>query len=562
MSVSGNAYYRDIQTDTLQRRHQRRLAGPVAVSAERGRAGRTRRGRIHRDFRRAAPTPSNTPFPSWRCIANVPPPGRARREVQRPDQSSETSQHNGGGFGQLTMRHSFGGGDNQFTAGGGYDRSRAGFVQSTELGYLNPDRSVTGIGAFGDGETGGDVDGEPFDTRVDLDGLTQTFSLYATNTVTLVADDGHVTVSGRYNRTTVRNRDAIEPGGGPGSLDGDHAFSRFNPAAGVTFSPSRSAQLLRRLQRRQPGRDVDRAGLRRPGRALQAAERDGGRSAARPGRDSNVGGRRTWRLSRSELERRRVPCRTTMTTSCSSCPTRPASVTSGTSARPVARVSSWARTAGSAASRSGPGYTFLSATYESEETVNGESNSTNDAAEDGEPGLEGSIDIEPAIASRSFRATCSRPTRTSRSDRGCRSTSISLAVSGSFARGNENNPHEPDGTYYLGSGSVPGYAVVNLGARFRLTSWMQLVAQVTNLFDRTLLHGRAARAVRFHRHRRVHRAARSPRSTESFRSGRRRSTRQARPLRTWIGTQLQVLSHFTSTSSIASWLGPSIMIAR
>ena len=137
------------------------------------------------------------------------------------------------------MRHSFSGGDNQFTAGGGYDRSRAGFVQSTELGYLNPDRSVTGINAFGDGETGGDVDGEPFDTRVDLDGLTQTFSLYATNTVTL-SQKWNVTVSGRYNRTTVSNRDAIEPGGGPTSLDGDHAFSRFNPAAGVTFSPSRT----------------------------------------------------------------------------------------------------------------------------------------------------------------------------------------------------------------------------------------------------------------------------------------------------------------------------------
>ena len=36
----------------------------------------------------------------------------------------------------------------------------------------------------------------------------------------------HLTLSGRYNRTTVDNRDRIEPGGGPGSLDGDHVFSR------------------------------------------------------------------------------------------------------------------------------------------------------------------------------------------------------------------------------------------------------------------------------------------------------------------------------------------------
>ena len=43
----------------------------------------------------------------------------------------------------------------------------------------------------------------------------------------------------------------------------------------------------------------------------------------------------------------------------------------------------------------GAGYTFLDATFESEETVNGESNSSNDAAESGDPGLEGTIEIEP-----------------------------------------------------------------------------------------------------------------------------------------------------------------------
>jgi outer membrane receptor protein involved in Fe transport len=58
-----------------------------------------------------------------------------------------------------------------------------------------------------------------------------------------------------------------------------------------------------------------------------------------------------------------------------------------------------------------------------------------------------------------------------------------LGISSSLARGNENNLHHPDGMYYLGSGSVPGYAVVNVGAGYRLRPWLQLVAQVTNLFD-------------------------------------------------------------------------------
>ena len=43
----------------------------------------------------------------------------------------------------------------------------------------------------------------------------------------------------------------------------------------------------------------------------------------------------------------------------------------------------------------GLGYSLLDATFESAETVNGESNSSNDATEDGEPGLEGAIEITP-----------------------------------------------------------------------------------------------------------------------------------------------------------------------
>jgi outer membrane receptor protein involved in Fe transport len=130
------------------------------------------------------------------------------------------------------------------------------------------------------------------------------------------------------------------------------------------------------------------------------------------------------------------------------------------------------------------GYTFLSATYESEETVNGEGNSSNAAAEDGAPGLDGTIEIEPGdriplIPRHMFKMYADVQL-------GSRfSVDVDLlAVSSSFARGNENNRHEPDGTYYLGPGSTPGYAVVNLGGGYRITRWLQVVAQLTNLFDR------------------------------------------------------------------------------
>jgi outer membrane receptor protein involved in Fe transport len=51
------------------------------------------------------------------------------------------------------------------------------------------------------------------------------------------------TVSGRYNRAGIENRGRTNPGGGPGSLDGQYTFSPFNPSSGVTFSPARSVNL-------------------------------------------------------------------------------------------------------------------------------------------------------------------------------------------------------------------------------------------------------------------------------------------------------------------------------
>src|SRR5262249_57307621 len=92
---------------------------------------------------------------------------------------SHTAQDNYGLSGQFTLLGALAGQRNQFTAGAAYDASQVRFSQSTQLGFLNPDRSVTGLNAFADGATGGTVDGVPFDTRVDLDGRTRTWSAYA-----------------------------------------------------------------------------------------------------------------------------------------------------------------------------------------------------------------------------------------------------------------------------------------------------------------------------------------------------------------------------------------------
>ena len=58
-----------------------------------------------------------------------------------------------------------------------------------------------------------------------------------------------------------------------------------------------------------------------------------------------------------------------------------------------------------------------------------------------------------------------------------------MAASGVFARGNENNASQPDGTYYLGPGSTPPYGILNIGAHYQLTKRWQVLAQINNVFD-------------------------------------------------------------------------------
>ena len=127
----------------------------------------------------------------------------------------------------------------------------------------------------------------------------------------------------------------------------------------------------------------------------------------------------------------------------------------------------------------GAGYTWLDATFQSEETIDGTGNSTNEAGR----GLEGTIEIEPGdriplIPQHMFKAFADVQVMPKLS------VDIDLiAASGVFARGNENNAHEPDNTYYLGPGSTPAYGIVNIGVRYDLSKWLQLIAQFNNVFD-------------------------------------------------------------------------------
>jgi outer membrane receptor protein involved in Fe transport len=485
-SLTANGYYRDISTGTLngdinEESLDQALYQPGA--AERAALAAAGYGTIPASGLDA----SNTPFPSLRCIGNVLLNDEPSEKCNGLINRAETDQKNGGASGQVTHRRAMRGGEHVFVIGGAFDRSAVRFLQSTELGYLNPDRSVTGLGAFGDGVTGGEADGEPYDTRVDLEGTVTTSSVFVADTLPL-SSRAHLSLSGRYNRTSVKNRDAITPGGGPGSLDGDHVFQRFNPAVGLAV-------------------DVT------PATNLYAGYSEGSRAAT------------SIELGCADPE---SPCK--LPNAMAGDPPLDQVVTRTVEAglRGTHHGFSWAAGVFRAANQDdilfvmsdqtgfgyfrnfgdtrrqgveldarttvgrltvGAGYTFLHATFESEETVNGESNGSNHEAEEGEPGLEGTIDIEPGdrlpFIPRHMAKAFADVQVTSRLG-----VDVNVVSAGSsFARGNENNRHEPDGTYYLGDGTVDGYAIVNLGARYALTPQLQIIAQVNNLFDREYATG-------------------------------------------------------------------------
>jgi outer membrane receptor protein involved in Fe transport len=479
VELSGNLYQRYIRTNTLngdlnddsldQSVYQPSAAEINALRA----AG-------YSGFPTSGATAANTPFPIWRCIGQALLRDEPAEKCNGILNRSHTGQHNTGFSAQGTWFETRGSWRNQFTAGTGYDRSSVSFQQLSELGYLNPDRSVTGVGAFGDGVTGGNQDGEPFDTRVDLDGRIHTGSFYATDT--LSAKNWNVTLSGRYNHTTVDNRDRIRPSGAD-SLTAKHTFDRFNPAAGVTYNPATMLNLYFSYSEGSRAPTSVELGCANPDLPCKLPNAMAGdppleqvvaktfEAGIRGGSESRVNWSAGWFRAQNSNDILFVASTATGFGYFKNFgKTRRQGFEAAVHGR-IRRVSL------------GGGYTFLDATYQSTETVAGAGNSNNSSAAAGSKGFDGEIQVAPGdriplTPRHMFKAYADvRATKKLNVDLGL------TAISGSFARGNENNSHQPDGVYYLGPGRTPGYGVVNLGARYQVQPHVQLYVQINNLFD-------------------------------------------------------------------------------
>lgn len=487
VAVSGNIYYRyirtntlngDINEDSLDQSVYQPSAGERAALAAAGYSG----------FPASGENVSNTPFPFWRCIGQSLLRDEPAEKCNGLINRSNTRQHSYGLSGQMSWFGSPGGHRNQFTAGAAYDRSNVDFAQTAQLGYLNPDRSVTGVNSFADGVTGGDEDGVPFDTRVDLNGRIQTGSLYGVDTLS-VGNRWNFTFSGRYNRTTIDNLDRIRPVSGAGSLTAKSIFNRFNPAVGATFRPMGSLTTYVSYSEGNRAPTSIELGCADPNQPCKLPNAMAGdpplnqvvTRTVEAGLRGGLEGNLHWSIGYFRAENRDdilfvASEQTGFGYFKNFGKTRRQGFEVDVNSR-IRRVTL------------GGGYTFLDATFQSPEEVNGEANSANEEAEDGNPGVEGLIEIEPGnriplIPQQMLKAFADI--------QATRSLSVNLgvvAMSSSYARGNENNLHEPDGAYYLGPGKSPGYAVANLGVRYQIHRRLQFFVQVNNLFDRKYYTG-------------------------------------------------------------------------
>ncbi|HVY90353.1 MAG TPA: TonB-dependent receptor, partial [Hyphomonadaceae bacterium] len=476
IKLSGDLYYRqitsrtlngDINDDSLTESVYQPNAAERTALANAGYTG----------FPTSGETAANTPFPKWRCIANILLNSEPNEKCNGLLNRTRTGQSDWGAAGQASFDAALGEHRNQFTIGAAYSESHAHFLQSSQFGYLTPDRGVAtidGPGAFADGTQDSE---DALDARVDLAGRTHVWSAYATDTFALTSDVNLV-VSGRYDETHVKNSDAITPAGS-GSLTGNHIFSRFNPAVGVTYSPTDLITAYAGYTEGSRAPSAIELGCSDPDNPCRLPNALAGDPPLDQvvTRTSEIGvrGQMGWLSWRAGLFHA-VNDHDIMFV---------ANDVSGfgyfqnfgKTRRQGAELGAGADFG---AIRLNSSYTYLDATYRSEEVVPGEGNSTNDAG----PGFEGDITVEkgdriPLVPKQIFKLNADWDVTTQ-----ITINANVLAQDGVYARGNENNEHQPEGAFYLGPGKTDGFAVLNLGAEWRPVERLKLFVEVNNVLDK------------------------------------------------------------------------------
>ena len=137
---------------------------------------------------------------------------------------------------QLVGRHRPGSLVSALVLGVSADLADVSFASNSEVGTLTSDRTVIGSGLLA-----GVFRAAPDDLfNTALETKNRAVGLYFSDTLSFT-DQWHVTISGRFNTSQIAIVDRLGT-----SLDGDHSFSRFNPAVGVVYETSEALSFVGR----------------------------------------------------------------------------------------------------------------------------------------------------------------------------------------------------------------------------------------------------------------------------------------------------------------------------
>ena len=423
---------------------------------------------------------ANTPYPYLRCIAQTLQKDEPYEKCTGVDTDTVNRQHSLGVSGVVGWNT----GRNTLAVGGGFDRGALTFQQAAQFGYLNTDGiSITRVNAFLDG-TYTDDDGGTIDSRVNLHGTTTTPSFFFSDTLSL--NKWVFTVGGRYNHTSINNVDRLPPVSYRGTLTAVNNFDRFNPTAGVVYkaSPLLNAYFNYGESSRAPtSTELGCADPDFPCSLPNALVSDPPlkQVVSRTyefGVRGNPDGRYRWSTGYFHTNNYDdLLFVAAQATGYGYFQNFGKTRRQGVEASAAAHL----RTLDAGAQ-----YTFLEATYQSPQTINAESNSSNSNAAAGLKGVTdgGEITIAPG---NHIPQVPQHMLKLYADAHPLRKLGVSAdfnLISASYVRGNENNKHQADGVYYLGSGKSPGYGVVNLGSTYDISSRFQIFAEINNLLNR------------------------------------------------------------------------------
>lgn len=479
LSFSGNVWYRWIRTEALNgNANDDAFSNPVNALTGPEISALTAAGYA---------VPANgvdpSPFPSLSCIGEALMLASPDSTCDGVNLYSKEIQNDFGFSGQMTWSANPAGHKNLLTVGALFDRGSVTFTQTAQFGYLNTSYVFVGVPAWQDGSTV-DSDGDPINSEVNLHGVTPNGSVYVTDTFT-PARNWNVTLAGRFNTTTINNYDRLNPAAGPGSLTADYTYSRFNPSVGFTYNPAMWLNFYANYAQSNRAPTSIELGCADPDNPCSLPNA----LSSDPPLSQVI--TRTWEAGlRGKSERFHTNWSAGLFRSENTNDILfVASQLTGTG-----YFQNFGKTLREGVQsdlnghfwRFGYGldYSFLSATYQSVDTLDGSANNTSDIALTGYPGIGGVITVHPGNRIPLI------PKQTGKAFIDVQATSklffdFGLMVnSSSYVRGNENNAYQPDGVYYLGPGVTPGYAIVNFNAHYDLTRHLQVGVQVDNLADR------------------------------------------------------------------------------